>query len=109
MTTQNHETIDVGQEDELIVLKLLSQMVQDDRWDLTERGREYMQTVNGNHHHRLVLWPFGKKSEPHDCVDPKHMRSDGNAVWRCECGYRICRGCFEVHPRHYTISVVDQR
>ena len=42
-------------------------------------------------------------------VDPMHMRSDGSAVWRCECGYRICRGCLEVHSRHYVISVVDQR
>ena len=41
--------------------------------------------------------------------DVMHMRSDGEAVWRCECGYRICRECFEVHSRHYAISVVDQR
>ena len=110
MTIQNHETIDIGQEDELVVQKILTEMIQEERWELTDLGRQRLQAVNGNgHQHRLVIWPFGKKGEPDDCVDPMHMRSDGSAVWRCECGYRICRGCFEVHSRHYAISVVDAR
>ena len=47
--------------------------------------------------------------KPYDSADALHMCSDRRAVCRCECGYRICRECFEVHSRHYTISVVDQR
>ena len=108
MTTQNRETIDVEHEDELIVHHLLTQIIQDEQWELTELGRERLQSDQENHHqHRLVIWPFGKQGETNDCVDPMHMRSDGTAVWRCQCGYRICRGCFEVHSRHYAISVVD--
>ena len=70
-----------------------------------------LQAGNGNHQHQhhLVIWPFGKQGEPDDCVGPQHMRSDSGAVWRCECGYRICRACFEIHSRHYAISVVDKR
>ena len=110
MTTQNRETIDVEHEDELIVHHLLTQIIQDEQWELTELGRERLQSDQENHHqHRLVIWPFGKQGETNDCVDPMHMRSDGTAVWRCQCGYRICRGCFEVHSRHYAISVVDKR
>ena len=110
MTTKNHASTDVEHEDELIVQKLLLEMVQDERWELTDLGRQRLQADNGNsHQHRLVIWPFGKQGETDDCVDPMHMRSDGTAVWRCQCGYRICRGCFEDHSRHYAISVVDSR
>ena len=110
MTTQNPVTIDVNHENDLVVHHLLSELIQNERWELTELGRERLQSDQENHHqHRLVICPFGKYGEPDDCVDPMHMRSDGEAVWRCGCGYRICRGCFEVHSRHYAISVVDQR
>ena len=40
MTTKNHETIDVNHEDELIVHHLLSEMIQNERWELTELGRQ---------------------------------------------------------------------
>ena len=110
MTTKNHASTDVEHEDELIVHHLLTQIIQDEQWELTELGRERLQADQQNpHQHRLVIWPFGKQGEPDDCMDPMHMRSDGTAVWRCECGYRICRECFEVHSRHYAISVVDAR
>ena len=110
MTTQNPVTIDVEHEDELIVHHLLTQIIQDEQWELTELGRERLQSDQENQHqHQLVIWPFGEHGEPDDCVDPMHMRSDGVAVWRCECGYRICRECFEVQSRHYAISVVDER
>ncbi len=110
MTTKNHASTDVEHEDELIVQKLLSEMVQDERWELTDLGRQRLRSDNGNpHQHRLVIRPFGKQGEPDDCLEPMHMRSDGTAVWRCECGYRICRECFKVHSRHYAISVVDGR
>ncbi len=44
--------------------------------------------------------------KPYDSADARHMCSDRRAVW---CGKCISLGCFEVHSRHYTISVVDQR
>ena len=110
MTTKNPETIDLEHEDELIVHHLLPELIQNERWELTELGRLRLQADQQNHHqHQLVIWPFGKEGEPSDCVDHMHMRSDGQAVWRCECGYRICRDCFEVPSRRYVISVVDQR
>ena len=110
MTTQHHETIEASQEDELLVHRLLADMIQGERWELTELGRQRLQSDEGNHHqHRLVIWPFGKDGEPDDCVEPTHMRCDGKAVWRCECGYHLCRGCFEVHSRHYAISVMSER
>ena len=47
--------------------------------------------------HRLTLWPFGVSGEPNDCTDAFHLTSFGEAVWRCcECGIRLCAGCFEV-------------
>ena len=65
--------------DELVVQKILTEMIQEERWELTDLGRQRLQAVNGNgHQHRLVIWPFGKKGEPDDCVDPMHMRSDGS-------------------------------
>ena len=109
MTTQKHEAIDTNQEEELVVRRLLSNMIQDERWEPTELGSRILKADRRLHQHRLFIWPFGKDGEPDDCVDPMHMRSDGVAVWRCECGYRICRECFEVQSRHYAISVVDER
>ena len=50
--------------------------------------------------------------KPYDSADARHMCSDRRAVWcgKCgKCGKCISLGCFEVHSRHYTISVVDQR
>ena len=110
MTTQNHTIIGAEHEDALAAPLAVSKMIQIERWELTDLGRARLQERRDDvHRHRLVLWPFGKKGEPHNCVDPMHMCSDRRAVWCCECGYRICRECFEVHSRHYTISVVDQR
>ena len=109
-TKRNHTITDVEHEDEIVVAKILAEMILDERWDITDLGRDRLQECRDDvHRHHLVLWPFGKKGEPDDCVDPMHMRDDGTAVWRCRCGYRICRSCFEVHSRYYTISVVDQR
>lgn len=48
------------------------------------------------HLHHLELWPFGQDGQPNDCTGQAHLRSDGNAVWRCQCGERLCRACFEV-------------
>ena len=41
MTTQLNESTDVEPEDELVVLKLLSEMVQNERWELTDLGRAH--------------------------------------------------------------------
>ena len=110
MTTKRHQAIDTDHEDELVVANALTEMIQDERWDLTDLGQQLLQSDQDDvHHHRLVICSFGKDGEPDDCMEPRHMSSDGAAVWRCECGYRICRGCFEVHSRHYAISVMDER
>ena len=61
MTTKNHASTDVEHEDELIVQKLLLEMVQDERWELTDLGRQRLHAGNENHQHRLVIWPFGKQ------------------------------------------------
>lgn len=42
MTTHNQDTIDVTQDDELVVIKLLNEMILDERWDLTDLGRAYL-------------------------------------------------------------------
>ena len=42
MTAQNHEIIPDEPEDELLAHWLLNQMVQEDRWELTDLGREYL-------------------------------------------------------------------
>ena len=42
MTAQNHEIIPDEPEDELLTHWLLNQMVQEDRWELTDLGREYL-------------------------------------------------------------------
>ena len=55
---------------------------------------------------RQVHLPWGK---PYDSADARHMCSDRRAVWCGKCGKCISLGCLEVHSRHYTISVVDQR
>ena len=34
--------------------------------------------------------------ESNVCNVTGHMRSDGAAVWRCDCGTRMCQGCFEI-------------
>ena len=56
MTAQNQETIDTEHEDELVVHSLLSQMIQEERWELTSWGRQHLKLGNGNHHqHRLGI------------------------------------------------------
>ena len=39
MTTTNHPNIDAEPDDELIVIKLLNEMILDERWELTGHGR----------------------------------------------------------------------
>ena len=43
MTTTNHPNIDVEPDDELIVIKLLNEMILDERWVLTDYGRAHPQ------------------------------------------------------------------
>ena len=47
------------------------------------------------HVHHLELWPYGQGGAPSDCTHRGHLSPDGDAVWRCACGLRLCRGCFE--------------
>ena len=43
MAMKLHDDIDLGPEDELVVEKLRVEMVLQERWDLTELGRQYQQ------------------------------------------------------------------
>lgn len=43
MTTTNRSTVNAEPDDELVVIKLLDEMVLHERWDLTDLGREYLQ------------------------------------------------------------------
>ena len=42
MIATNHPTIDTEPDDQLIVIKLLNEMILDERWDLTDPGRAYL-------------------------------------------------------------------
>lgn len=42
MTIPNNDTTHVTQEDELVVIRLLNEMVLAERWDLTNLGRDYL-------------------------------------------------------------------
>ena len=56
MTTQSHVAIDTDHEDELVVIKVLSEMTQEERWELTELGRERLQDEKRNSRkHRTVI------------------------------------------------------
>ena len=43
MTTQNHSPIDAEPDDELVVIKLLNEMILNDHCDLTDLGRAHLQ------------------------------------------------------------------
>ena len=43
MTTTNHPNIDAERDDGLIVIKLLNEMILDERYDLTDLGRAHLQ------------------------------------------------------------------
>ncbi len=43
MTTTNHPNLDAEPDDELVVIKLLNEMILDERWELTGHGRDYLQ------------------------------------------------------------------
>ena len=43
MTTNTHPTIDAEPDDELVVIKLLIEMVLDERWEVTDLGRAHLQ------------------------------------------------------------------
>ena len=45
MTTQNQVAIDTDHEDELVVIKVLSEMIQEERWELTKLGRQHLQAT----------------------------------------------------------------
>ena len=56
MTTQSHVAIDTDHEDELVVIKVLSEMIQEEQWDLTALGRERLQADKRNcRQHRPVI------------------------------------------------------
>ena len=42
MTTTNHSAIDAEPDDDLVVIRLLNEMILGERWDLTDLGREYL-------------------------------------------------------------------
>ena len=48
MTTTNHPTIDAEPDDEIVVIKLLIEMVLDERWDLTDLGRAQLSEAKVN-------------------------------------------------------------
>lgn len=39
MTTTNHSAVDAEPDDDLVVMKLLNEMILGERWDLTDLGR----------------------------------------------------------------------
>ena len=45
MTTTN-QNIDAEPDDELVVIKLLIEMVLEERWELTDLGRQHLQEVS---------------------------------------------------------------
>ena len=45
MTTTNHPNIDAEPDDELTVIRLLNEMILNERWDLTDLGRAHLQEV----------------------------------------------------------------
>ncbi len=42
MTTTNHPTVDAEPDDDLVVNKLLNELIMDDRWNLTDLGRTHL-------------------------------------------------------------------
>ena len=42
MTATNHPITDAEPDDELVVIKLLNEMILDERWDLTNLGRSHL-------------------------------------------------------------------
>ena len=47
MITTNHNTIDAAPNDEFVVIKLINEIVLDDRWDLTHLGHARLQAARG--------------------------------------------------------------
>ena len=45
MTTTNRPDIDAEPDDELVVIKLLNEMILDERWDLTGLGHAHLREV----------------------------------------------------------------
>ena len=43
MTTTNHLNLDAEPDDELIVIKLINEIILDERWELTDLGRAHLQ------------------------------------------------------------------
>lgn len=43
MTTIDNPNLDAEPDDELVVIKLLNEMVLDERWELTDYGRAHLQ------------------------------------------------------------------
>ena len=105
MTTTNHPAVNAEPDDELIVIKLLDEMILEERWEVTDLGRARLQeSQEGHHRHNLELCPFGKDGAPLGvCADPAHLPIYGAAIWHCLCGYVICRTCFEVQVRRRAI------
>ena len=42
MTTNNHPVTDAEPDDELVVIKLLNELILDERWELTDFGRSQL-------------------------------------------------------------------